>query len=168
MNVLIILLGLVTPTQAAVAPSGLNPDKVFSVGHKKAKNYIRDGLFVGGDATVDDVTVKDIRFAKNLEYERIVLDLPVAATQAPYFQVDVSPEMSRIVVTVFGKIKQGFDPKLVARAFGKSAFVQSIELLPQLEKDRWTFALHLKEKKRPQVEVFDLNQPVRAILDLKP
>lgn len=154
---------LAIPTDA-----GLNPTKVHSADLKKTKSYIRDGLFVSGDSLINDVNLKEIRFAKNNEYERIVLDFPGAGARAPYLQVDVSPEMRRLVVTVFGKIKLGFDPTLFVRSFQKSALIQSVKLYPQIEIDRWVFALQLKEGKKPQVEVFELSQPSRTIIDLKP
>lgn len=153
---------------AMVNQGGVNPDKVHSVDLKKSQSYIRDGLFVGGDAQTSDVNLKDIRFAKNKEYERLVMDFAGGAGRSPFFQIDVSPEMSRIVVTVFGKVKLGFEPNIVAKAFAKSAFIAKVELLPQIEIDRWTYALTLKDGKRPQVEVFELAAPSRAIIDLKP
>ncbi|MCM0604943.1 MAG: hypothetical protein KA715_02530 [Xanthomonadaceae bacterium] len=165
----IVLAISINSTHAMVAEGGgVNPDKIHAVDLKKSQSYIRDGLFVGGDAQTTDVNLKDIRFAKNKEYERLVMDFTGSAGRSPYFQVDVSPEMSRLVVTVYGKVKLGFEPKLVAKAFAKSAFVERIELLPQIETDRWTYSLTLKDSKRPQVEVFELGAPTRAIIDLKP
>lgn len=164
----ILLMVSVPSAHSMVNQGGVNPDKIHSVDLKKSKSYIRDGLFVGGDAQTADVNLKDIRFATNKEYERLVMDFAGGAGRSPYFQVDVSPEMGRIVVTVFGKVKLGFEPKLVSKAFLKSALIQKVELLPQIETDRWTYALTLKDGKRPQVEVFELGAPSRAIIDLKP
>ena len=155
-------------SQAMVSQGGINPDKIHAVDQKKSQSYIRDGLFVGGDAQTSDVNLKDIRFAKNKEYERLVMDFMGGAGRSPYFQVDVSPEMGRVVVTVYGKVKLGFEPNLVAKIFAKSAFISKVDLLPQIEQDRWTYSLTLKEGKRPQVEVFELAAPTRAIIDLKP
>jgi hypothetical protein len=134
--------------------------------------YIKEGLITGGDRAIDDVTIVNIRHANQKEFERIVLDIdgnkstgPVALERPPYYQFDVSPEMKRIVVTVFGKPKLKFSADAVKKAFARSHLVKSVDLIAPVEKDRWTFVLNLA-KKSP-VEVFELSNPVRVILDIK-
>ncbi len=151
----------------------LQAEKVIQVQAKKTNQYLKDGMFVGGDRAIDDVVVMEIRFATNPGgFERIVLDLeanrsgePTAISRPPYYQVSASPELKRIEVSVFGKPKLGFDPKKVHRAFKKSALIERVELLPPVERDRWTFVLNLAHD--ASVEVFELGNPVRVILDLK-
>ena len=151
----------------------LRPDKVHVADAKKNLSYIRDGLFVGGDKAIDDVVVKDIRRAANPGgYERVVIDLqgtkngePAAIPRPPYYQVAVTPDEKRIVFTIWGKPKLGFDSRRVVEAFRKSAVVRNVVLLPKVEDNTWTFVFELKGDS--PVEVFELSDPVRIIMDIK-
>ncbi len=150
----------------------LRPDRIHVADEKKTLAYIRDGLVIGGDQAVNEYVVKDIRRASNKGYERMVIDLegnrngePLAISRAPYFQVSVTPDERRLVFTLYGRPKLAFDSKKVQKAFAKSAVVKNVVLLPRLEDDAWTFALELK--KGAPVEVFELANPVRLIIDLK-
>jgi hypothetical protein len=166
------LIGLL-PLTALGSVNRLQAEKVVQVQAKKTGQYLRDGMFVGGDRSIDDVVVMEIRYASNpAGYERIVLDLeanrsgePTAISRPPYYQVSASPELKRIEISVFGKPKLGFDPKKVHRAFKKSSLIERVELLPPVERDRWTFVLNLAQD--ASVEVFELGNPVRVIVDLK-
>jgi hypothetical protein len=151
----------------------LKPDKIFVAEGKKSKFYIKDGLITGGDRSIDEVVVRDIRRANNPGgFERIVIDLdgthngePLAIARPPYYQLAVTPDERRLVFTVWGNPKLGFDSKKVIDAFRKSASVQNIVLYPRVEEGLWTFALELKGS--TPVEVFELSDPVRIIMDLR-
>lgn len=150
----------------------LRPEKVFLADDKKTKNYIKDGLITGGDQTTHDFTIKDIRHAKNSDYERLVIDIdtghPAETTpiaHAPYYQVAITPDEKRLVVTLYGKPKLSFNAKKVAEAFKRSAKVQKINLLPLLDDESWTFSFDMKSGH--PVEVFELSNPIRIILDIK-
>ena len=153
------------------AISAVKPDQVFVADAKKSKSYVGNGVVVGGDWAIDDFTVSGIRRASNAGYERIVIDLegnragePAAVDRPPYYHVAISPELKRVVITIMGKPRLGFDPGKVSLAFKKSALVNKVELLPLVEKDRWTFVMDLK--RAGSVEVFELVKPTRIILDL--
>ena len=155
-----------------IAQADLRPEKIHVADMKKNNFYVRDGLFVGGDKAIDNVTVRDIRRAGNPQFERVVIDLEgtqmgetAAIPRPPYFQVAVNPEEKRLVVTVFGKLKLGFDAKRSAQMFAKSANFHSISFFPKLEGDSWTFSMNLKTGN--PVEVFELTNPVRIIVDVK-
>jgi hypothetical protein len=157
---------------AALAIPELRSDRVHTADAKKTQAYVRDGLVVGGDNAIDGVVVKDIRRATNKGYERVVIDLegtkagePAAISRAPYYQVAISPDERRLVMTIWGKPRLGFDSKRVASAFRRSKVVEKLELLPVLEEDSWTFVFDLKEGHA--VEVFELGSPVRVILDIR-
>lgn len=150
----------------------LKPDRVHLAQGRKTGNYIADGMVNGGDQAINDVVVKDIRRAVNPGFERIVVDLQgtrggedAAIPRPPYYQVSVNPDESRIVVTIWGKPRLEFNSKKVVREMKKSNVVQSLDLLPPMDGDSWTFVANLKSK-RP-VEVFELTNPVRLILDIK-
>lgn len=168
----ITLLLILGSQSSSAAVAGLKPDHVFVADAKKSKSYIGDGVIVGGDWAIDQVVVSGIRRAANPGYERVVIDLEAnrggesaVMDRPPYYHVAVSGQSKRVVVTVMGKTKLSFDIKKVAAAFEKSILVEKVELLPLIEKDRWAFALNLKQA--GSVEVFELSKPTRIILDLQ-
>ena len=157
---------------ASHAALDLRPEKVFVADSQKTKFYVPDGLIVGGDEAIDDVVVLDIRHSRNQGFERIVIDLegnrsgePAAIQRPPYYQVEVSQVMKRLVFTIWGKPKLAFDAAKVKAAFRKSKAVKRVQLLPILEKDRWMFVVHLASGQ--PVEIFELNHPVRIIADVR-
>jgi hypothetical protein len=150
----------------------IRPERVHIAEAKKTKVYIRDGLIVGGDRTIDDVVVKDIRRASNPGFERFVIDLKgthkgeaPAVQRPPYYQIAITPDERRLVFTIWGKPKLSFDAKKVLNAFKKSKVIQNAMLLPRLEDDLWMFVLELKSD--APLEVFELSNPVRVILDIQ-
>lgn len=150
----------------------IRPERVFVADSKKNKAYTRDGLIVGGDRTINDVIIKNIRRSTNPLFERVVIDLdanrnsePAQIQRAPYFQLAVTPDERRIIVTFWGKPKLNFDSKKVIAAFKRSAVVKNVVLLPRLEENSWTFVFELKSDS--PVEVFELANPVRVILDIQ-
>jgi hypothetical protein len=152
--------------------AALRPDKVHTADGKKTEAYVADGLVVGGDRAVNQVAIKDIRRAANQNFDRIVIDFEasrngeaLAIPRAPYFQVAVNPEENRVIISFWGKPKLAFDARRVVTAFKKSPMIESVDLLPKVDEDTWTFALNLKS--RTPVEVFELGQPARVILDVK-
>lgn len=154
------------------AISGIKPDQIYVADAKKSKSYVGNGVIVGGDWAVDDFTVSGVRRATNAGYERVVIDLEgnrggeaVLVDRPPYYHVAISPESKRVVVTIMGKPRLGFDPSKVSAAFKKSALVNKVELLPLVERDRWSFVMDLK--RAGSVEVFELSKPTRIILDLQ-
>ena len=165
-------LAIVSVFDSAAAISAIKPDQVYVADAKKNKSYVGNGVIVGGDWAIDDFTVSGIRRAPNVGYERVVIDLagnrggePAAMDRPPYYHVAISPESKRIVVTIMGKPRLGFDPAKVSAAFKKSGLVSKVELLPLVERDRCSFVMNLK--RAGSVEVFELNKPTRIILDLQ-
>lgn len=167
------MLGCTLVTQLPYARGEIRPEKVHVADSKKTKAYIRDGLIIGGDRAIDDVTVKDIRRAKNQGFERIVIDLEgtqngeaAGIQRPPYYQFAVTPDERRLVVTLWGRPKLNFNSKKVVAAFKKSTVIQNVMLLPKLEDNSWTFVFELKSDS--PVEVFELSNPVRVIVDIQP
>jgi hypothetical protein len=154
------------------ATASIPPEKVRISEAKKTQNYLKDGLFTGGDQAIQNVVIKGIRRAANTGFERIVIDLegylagePAAIARAPYYQVAVSPEEKRLIVSVWGDPQLQFDAKTVIKNFKKSPWISEVELLPKVEPQFWSFVFHLKAE--ASVEVFELRDPVRIILDVK-
>lgn len=155
-----------------LAQADIRPETVHVADMKKTKSYIRDGLIVGGDQQIDGVTVLDIRRAANKGFDRIVIDLettqqgvPPKIQRPPYYQIAVTPDERRLVLSLFGKPKLRFNAKKVLSTFKHSAVIESVGLLPPLEDDVWTFVLELKSDS--PVEVFELSNPVRIIVDIE-
>jgi hypothetical protein len=150
----------------------IRPERVHVAEAKKSKSYVHDGLIVGGDRQIDEVTVKDIRRAQNPGFDRIVIDLsgthngePAAIQRPPYYQIAVTPDERRLIFTIWGKPKLGFNAKKVLASFKRSSVIQNVMLLPRLEDNLWTFVLELKSDS--PVEVFELSNPVRVIVDIQ-
>ncbi|MBC7692727.1 MAG: hypothetical protein H7222_13275 [Methylotenera sp.] len=151
----------------------LQADEVHTAEGKKSQIYVQEGLFVGGDRAIDRVVIKDIRRAANpAGYDRIVIDLegnrngePAAVQRPPYFQVAVKADQRRINFSIWGNPQLQFDSRKVVAAFKKSAVVERVDLYPKMEEDFWTFSVLLKADS--PVEVFELTQPVRIIVDVR-
>jgi hypothetical protein len=168
----ILLLTLLTSLTGLASVGSIKPELVYPSEFKKTKFYIKDGLFVGGDKATRDIVVTDVRFSKNAEYERIVVDLKANRAgelgdleRSPYYQVAVSPDMERLVVTIWGNPKLEMNTSKLLMSLKKSNLIKRAEVLPILEKDRWSFIFYLKNK--ASVEVFELKEPVRLIVDVK-
>lgn len=155
------------------AHASLKPDRVHAVDGKKTQAYIKDGVFVGGDRAIDSVVVKNIRRSANAGFERIVIDLEglrggekPKIQRAPFYHVAVSGFEDRMIITLWGKPKLAFDPTAVTQSFKKSTQVGPFTLLPKVEDDTWSFVMGIKGGK--SVEVFELTNPVRIVVDIKP
>ncbi len=166
------ILALLVAGAVPAAQAALKPDAVRTADARKTNAYLSDGLVVGGDRAIDEVIIKDIRRAANAGFERVVIDLdatrfgePMAVKRPPYFQASVTGDEQRVVFTIWGKPKLSFDAQKVQAAFRKSANLQKVELLPRLDDDSWTFVLGLKPHQ--SVEVFELSQPARIIVDIR-
>lgn len=163
---------LLIASHASAAIEGLRPEAIYVGDLKKTGSYIREGVIQGGDKSVDQVVIKGIRRGGTTEFDRIVLDLQgnpsgeaTNLKRAPFHMVEVSPEMNRLVITVFGNPKLDFNSALAQQDLRKSSLIEKVDLLPLVVKDRWTFALQLRKK--AAVEVFELAGPARIIIDLK-
>lgn len=157
---------------AGPARAELKPDRVFLAEGRKTQKYVKDGLVTGGDKAVEEFAATDLRRAMNQGYERIVLDLagtrggePMPIARPPYFQAAVSPDEKRVVVTVFGKPRLKLDTRRILASFKKSPVVESVQFFPVLDDASWTFALELKSGR--SVEIFELTNPVRLIMDIR-
>lgn len=156
----------------------MRPEKIhIADGKKDPSSYIRDALITGGDQAVNEVVITHIRRATNTGgFERIVIDLQgnhngesVAIQRPPYYQAAVTPDEKRIVFTLFGKPKLGFNSKKVMQMFKRSQVIQDILLFPLIEENLWTFALELNNAQRacptlyvhnPLVKRSSQNEPI--------
>ncbi|MEK7691149.1 MAG: hypothetical protein AAB425_09025 [Bdellovibrionota bacterium] len=168
----VIAFGILPLLFSVDASAVLTPTAVHPADGQKKNAFVTDGLITGGDRSITDVVIKDIRRGPNAGFERIVIELegnlngnPAPISRPPYYQVAVSPEERRLVVTIWGSPKLQFPPSRIHAAFKKSALVNNVELLPKIEDDLWTFVLNLREGK--SVEVFELTNPARVIVDIQ-
>lgn len=151
----------------------LKPEKIHIADSKKNEFYIKDGLVTGGDQAIDEVIVKDIRHSKkNPGFERLVIDLegnqngqPAGIQRPPYYQVSITPDEKRLVFTLWGKPTLTLNAKKIVSDFKKSSAIENLILLPLVEKETWNFVAELKSEY--PVEVFELSNPVRVIIDIK-
>jgi hypothetical protein len=154
------------------ALADLKPEKIHMAEAKKTGFYIKDGMFTGGDKSIQDTVVRDIRRGPNKGFERVVIELSgnmggenQSLQRPPYYQVAVSPEESRLAFTIWGNPKVDFDTKKMVSKFKSSVVIQNVSLFPKLEKENWTFVFEMKPGH--PVEVFELSNPARIIVDIK-
>jgi hypothetical protein len=159
------------PSKTLLPAPRLRVESITVAGSKKTNAKIKEGLIIGGDRSIDQVLIKDIRFSIQSGYERIVIDLegshkgePPGIPRAPYYQIEIAPEHKRIGISIWGQPQLTFDPHKVKTLFKKSTIFKSIDLLPKVEDDVWTFSLPIKSD--AAVEVFELSQPTRIIMDI--
>lgn len=151
---------------------GIRPESIFLSDNKKTEAYIREGMFTGGDRAIGQAEVQGVRFSSNPLFERMVLDLKILQEgiapdlqRPPYFQVAISPKTHQVVITLWGNPRLAFDAKKAMASAQKVALIKQFKLFPRLEDNSWTFALDLKAD--AGVEVFELTNPVRVIVDIQ-
>jgi hypothetical protein len=169
---LLLAIALVFALASHRASAELTPHKVFLSENRKNQLYLADGLVLGGEPSKQPIVLKDIRHARNVGYERMVFEFetqengaPLSLSRPPYFQVAIHAEENRLLVTFWGNPQLQFHSARVAQLFRQSGIIRNLQLLPKVEDDRWTVALELQP--HSAVEVFELKDPARVILDLQ-
>jgi hypothetical protein len=135
--------------------------------------YLSEGAFTGGDRLSSDFTVSNVRVATNpAGYDRIVIDLSgnhqgekSELSRPPFYLIEVDPSDKRILVTLYGSPKLDFSTLSSIQSAKKTKRVSNLEFTPIANKDRWTWAIHTRHTAK--VEVFELTNPARIIIDLK-
>ena len=142
----------------------------FEAGMSKVEHYVSSGYFVGGNRSVTLTHLKGVRRGpQSGGLERIVLDLQGVGEErdkAPYFQVNVSAEESRILVSIWADVAYDFDSEKLKQAFSKSSHVKSVNVIPRVEDGVATVEFVLKGGKKAKVEAFHLSNPARIIMDV--
>ena len=159
--------------EGAAAVKGIRPEDVYVADSRKTHRYVRDGLVVGGDQAVNDITIKNIRLAKGgRNYERLIIDIqgnrdgdPNRIFRPPYYQIAVKPIENQLVMTIWGRPKLEFSARSVKEKLKMLRHVRAAALFPILEEDRWTFVI--EARKAREIEVFELSDPVRIVVDIK-
>ncbi len=139
----------------------------------KKEFYISSGAFTGGDRTSGDFTVSNVRVASNpAGYDRVVIDLAgnhqgekSALDRPPFYLIEIDSANKRVLVTLYGKPKLDFSTMGANQSTKKTKIVSNFEFTPLANKDRWSWAIHTHQT--PKVEVFELTQPARIIIDIK-
>ena len=139
----------------------------------KKELYREEATYTGGDRTTSDFRIQAIRISpQKPNFDRVVLDFAgnqngeaVAVARPPYYQVEINSAKQLLWVTVYGKPKLAFNTEQTKRSAGKTKSIATIDLLPVVDQDRWTFSVPLKSGIK--AEVFELTEPARLIIDLK-
>ncbi len=164
--------------QAEIRPEKVRIADLQDRGKNNKDAFIREGLVTGGDSAVGEFTLELVRwgvpFTGKDRTERVVFVLKNVAHQGksltvqrpPFFQVSVSAEQRRIVMTFKGKPRLDFDVKKTSSALvTKQSAFKKVHFFPVLEEKSWTLAFDLKAGYA--VKVSELSNPVRVILDVK-
>lgn len=128
--------------------------------------YLANGSVSGGDRSSSDFQVVSVRAASSPEgYDRLVIDFS-KVRRTPFFVVQNDSNADRIIATVYGKVKLDFSSQSAIQAARKTKTIKSLDFLPLLEEDRWMFSARTQGPVK--MEVFELSDPARIIIDLKP
>ena len=140
----------------------------FKQALKVKKNaYLSEGSFTGGDGANTDFHVSEIRVAANpAGYDRLVIQVKPENGRPPFYLVENDPSNKRVQVTLYGNAKLDFSSQTAIQQAKKTKHVSRLEFIPILGGDRFTFVIHTQVAVKS--EVFELNQPSRIIIDLKP
>ena len=136
--------------------------------------YLADGSFSGGDRNSSDFRVSNIRVAANPGgYDRLVIDFSgneggqkSSLARPPFYLVESDAGSKRVTVTVYGKTKLDFSSQMAMQAAKKTKHISELEFIPLVTEDRWMFTIHTQTPVK--AEVFELSEPARIIIDLKP
>lgn len=161
---LILLLALFLVTRAAHAQFD---EGAFRQALKLKKNlYLSEGSVSGGDRAQSDFKVVSVRIAANpAGYDRVVIDL-ADSKRPPFFMVQNDPVSNRVLVTLYGKAKLDFSSQTAIQSARKTKTIKKMEFIPLVESDRWMFSMECQTGVKS--EVFELTDPSRIIIDLKP
>lgn len=135
----------------------------------KTGAYQRSGRVVGGKLT-DGRDIRRIRWARQEGYERIVLDvyagnydgLGPAVPRACHFEVSYDPETLLLKVAVAGTRR--FTATFPNTA--GSGLVRSFKKIPVYDDSAHSFSVQLASP--VEYEVFELKNPGRIVIDLRP
>ena len=140
----------------------------------KKDAYLSEASFSGGDRSHSDFRVSQVRVAPNpAGYDRIVIELSGNAggeksslDRPPFFMVENDPSNHRVQVTVYGKAKLDFSSQAAAQQAKKAKLISRLEFIPLVDADRWSWVIHTQVAVK--AEVFELSEPARIIIDVKP
>jgi len=166
-----LLLGFALPSWSSNSAGrvGTSLGRLFLYPAEKTKKnrYFNSAVIKGGEFTQGLVRLGAIRRGLNSKgFERVVLDFDSGSTKArraSYFQVSIKPKI--IVISLKGVDSMTLEADQLKEEFRKSRFVDSIEIFPAfkaLEVD-----IQLRLRRALPVEVFELADPGRLVLDLK-
>jgi len=161
------ILGMILAQLLAPEARAQFDEGAFKQALKLKKNvYLSQGAISGGDRTQSDFKVVSVRIAANpAGYDRVVIDL-ADSKRPPFFMVQMDPQTHRAVVTLYGKAKLDFSTQSAIQAARKTKTLSKIDFIPLVEADRWMFSLETQPGVK--AEVFELSDPSRIIIDLKP
>ncbi len=140
----------------------------------KRNAYLSEATFSGGDRKHSDFRVDQVRVAPNpAGYDRLVIELSgntgglkTPLDLPPYFMVENDPNNKRVQVTVFGKAKLDFSSQSAIQQARKAKHIARLDFIPLVDQDRWTWTI--KTQVPVKAEVFELSEPARIIIDVKP
>jgi hypothetical protein len=167
------LMLLVSLSMTSLAKAQFDDLKFKQALKVKKDFYLSEGSFTGGDRTSGDFTVSNVRVATNpAGYDRVVIDLAGnhlgekdALNRPPFYLVEVDSKNNRALVTLYGKPKLDFSTMASNQSAKKARLVSEFEFTPLANKDRWSWAIYTRNSTK--VEVFELTQPARIIIDFK-
>lgn len=141
--------------------------KRFEAKGTKTGKYIEQGFFAGGDKTVSQASLKEIRRGPQKEYERIVIQLD-AEKGVPYFQFQLAPDENRFVLSIWSDVDSAVDTAKLEKMFSSSKRVKKLSVLPRVEEGLTLLEFTLASgATKPKAEAFYLTNPSRIVVDIQ-
>ena len=158
-----------------VLTGGLSPGRALAAeqleaGTDQEEVYLCQPAVIQGGTVTDGKDLRNIRWGRHEEFERFVLDIHHGtyeeagppAEKPCWFEVEYQLYPPRFVITLMGVRARRAE---YARPDG-SCLIRDIYSLPFLDDSGLQFALELKQPVK--FEVFELEDPARIVLDIKP
>jgi|GEM_PF-5898873 len=132
---------------------------------KKLGIYAENGVVSAGSAKGRDESIKEVRFGRQKEFERLVFEFRTQE-EVPYSEFSLDPKTQRLMVSFFGKkISHEKSPNW-KKIEQNSETIVHVRAYPKLKTiDFQTIVFDLKPGTR--FEVFKLSAPHRIVLDLR-
>lgn len=157
---------------------GLSPAAGAASAFKKALDvksgkYIDKGTVIGGEAGQGFSLIQvRTQVDPKKKVERVVLNLGdkdgnVLKGKPSFYQVNLEPERSRIVISLSQVSRSKVSQEELSRIFKKSPYVKSVQMVTDAESSSTNLVLNLKAPVRAEVfQMAEKGKPGRVVLDL--
>lgn len=154
-----ILLIIISVLSTQAFSQNLLNERIRKLSGRKKSIYLDQGIFHSGDAKTQ-ARLKAVRhsFSKRNGYERLVMDFDGKLTPKIYGYI--SKNQKKIYMDLFNT---NINPQI--GSFGKSKFVNALNFF-KFSDDSTSVEINLK--KVASVDIFNLTNPGRIVIDIKP
>lgn len=149
------------------AMAGLPPSKVQPLMPRKNSMYLEQGVFLGGDSSVKDFSVKEVRCGRQKAFERCVVELKPGES-LPYVHLGLTRGAKEAILHF--RSRSVDMPTLLSKSallsqLKKTHIVGKLEYLDVEGADPEAVQIRIELHHKAGVEAFLLSNPTRLVLD---